>query len=281
MDKVYQQVVLHPASRKQEVLHTVSMKYTSMFLEIGRFQWKQLPMKTAVAVEICQRTLKLKVPPHELVQKDRMRDILKQAFSCVKSEFSTKITLPYFSKDKETLLQTDASKKGFAVVLVQDNKPLTPSEKNYLYGGHFTPQSNQKPLVKLFIKYLCELSLRIQIITIHSWQYNFNSPQECICKHKNESEYALSRVSPQDVEPNMEQESPIVTVNTLTNFQGKEKIALMEETAKDPELYALHKLISERWPPKRSNVPDNMKDYWNYRMNLQWKMESYSKATSS
>ena len=56
------------------------MKYISMFLEIGRFHWKQLPMKTAVAVEIFQRTLKLKVPPHELVQKDRMTDILKQAF---------------------------------------------------------------------------------------------------------------------------------------------------------------------------------------------------------
>ena len=86
---------------------------------------------------------------------------------------------------------------------------------------------------------------------------------------KNESEYALSRVSPQDVEPNIEQESPIFTVNTLTNFQeGEEKMALMEETAKDPELSALHKLISEGWPPKRSNVPDNLKDYWNYRDEL-------------
>ena len=45
-------------------------------------------------------------------------------------------------------------------------------------------------------------------------------------------------------------------------------MALMEETAKDPELSALHKLISEGWPPKRSNVPDNLKDYWNYRDEL-------------
>ena len=134
-----QQVVLHPASRKQEVPHTASIKYTSTFLEIGRFQWKQLPMETAVAVEIFKRILKLKVPPHELVQKDRIIDILKQSSSCVKFEFSTKITLPYLSKDRVTLLQTDASKKGFGAVLVQDNKPvyytsstLTPSEKNYL-----------------------------------------------------------------------------------------------------------------------------------------------------
>ena len=55
-------------------------------------------------------------------------------------------------------------------------------------------------------------------------------------------------------------------VNTLTNFQeGEEKMALKLETVKDPELSALHKLISEGWPPKRSSVPDNLKDYWNYR----------------
>ena len=76
---------------------------------------------------------------------------------------------------------------------------------------------------------------------------------------------ALSKVSPQDVEPNIEQESPIFAVNTLTNFQeGEEKMALMEETVKDSELSALHNLISEEWPPKRSSVPDNLKDYWNY-----------------
>ena len=86
---------------------------------------------------------------------------------------------------------------------------------------------------------------------------------------KLESEHALSRVSPQDVEPNIEKESPIFTVNTLTNFQeGEEKMALKEETAKDPELSVLHKLISEGWPPKRSSVTDNLKDYWNYRDEL-------------
>ena len=83
----------------------------------------------------------LSSPLHNLIQKDanyRITNIHKQAFACIKYEFSAKITLPYFSKDKETLLQTDASKKGFGTVLIQDNKPVyfvsrtrTPSEKNY------------------------------------------------------------------------------------------------------------------------------------------------------
>ena len=45
-------------------------------------------------------------------------------------------------------------------------------------------------------------------------------------------------------------------------------MAFKLETAKDPELSTLHKLISEGWPPKRSSVPDNRKDCWNYRDEL-------------
>ena len=53
-------------------------------------------------------------------------------------------------------------------------------------------------------------------------------------------------IPPQDVEPNIEQESLIFAVNTLTKFQEREKkTVLKEETAKDPEFSALHKLISE------------------------------------
>ena len=47
MDKGYWQVILHPESRK----------YTCMALDIGRFQWKRLPMGTVVASDIFQRKL--------------------------------------------------------------------------------------------------------------------------------------------------------------------------------------------------------------------------------
>ena len=47
MDKGYWQVVLDPESRK----------YTTMVLDIGRFQWKRMPMGTAVASDIFQRKL--------------------------------------------------------------------------------------------------------------------------------------------------------------------------------------------------------------------------------
>ena len=44
MDKGYWQVELHPNSRK----------YTCMALNIGRFQWKRLPMGTVVASDVFQ-----------------------------------------------------------------------------------------------------------------------------------------------------------------------------------------------------------------------------------
>ena len=47
MDKGYWQVVLDPESRK----------YMIMALDIGRFQWKHMPMGTAVASDIFQRKL--------------------------------------------------------------------------------------------------------------------------------------------------------------------------------------------------------------------------------
>ena len=72
-------------------------------------------MGTVVATEIFQRKLdersatKLyhrdtqKSLLHDLIQKDahyKITDIHKQAFACIKSEFSEKISLPYFRLTK-------------------------------------------------------------------------------------------------------------------------------------------------------------------------------------
>ena len=62
----------------------------------------------------------------------------RSAFAALKNEFKKTIVLPYFDKYKDTILQTDASKKGFGAVILQDNNPvyyasytLTSVEKNY------------------------------------------------------------------------------------------------------------------------------------------------------
>ena len=240
MDKGYWQVVLHPESRK----------YTYMAFDIGRYQFKRLPMGSKVASNIFQRMLdsvyiglpgvtgiaddmvifgrneeehdrnlilflettrknalvlnkrklqfkkeevsffghrwnstgispdpkktesilKMQFPPdkesmhsflglvnflnrytprlaelcsplRKLIVKDSHYspgDPEHAAFDAIKAEFQKKIILPYFDRNKETILQTDTSKKGFGAVILQEEQPiyyasraLTSAEKNY------------------------------------------------------------------------------------------------------------------------------------------------------
>ena len=46
-----------------------------------------------------------------------------QLIDAIKAEFKKKIILPYFDRNKETILQTDASKKGFGAVILQEEQP--------------------------------------------------------------------------------------------------------------------------------------------------------------
>ena len=204
MDKGYWQVVLHPESRK----------LTCMAFDIGRYQFKRLPMGSKVASDIFQRMLYsvyIGLPGVTGIADDMV----------IKAEFKKKIILPYFDRNKETILQTDASKKGFGAVILQEEQPiyyalraLTSAEKNYqnlereaqaavwgmekfhyfLYGRKFILQTDQKPLVSIFRKHMIDVSPRIQRITIRAWQYGF-VPQH-IPGRINVIADSLSRVTP-------------------------------------------------------------------------------------
>ena len=67
------------------------------------------------------------VPLWSLILKDAHYNITEEhrsAFAALKNEFRKTIVLPYFNKYKDTILQTDASKKGFGAVIIQDNNPV-------------------------------------------------------------------------------------------------------------------------------------------------------------
>ena len=80
-------------------------------------------------------------PLRKLILKDvhyNVNEEHRNAFLEIKEEFKKKIILPYFDKSAETILQMDASKKGFSAVILQcgqaiyfASRSLTPAELNY------------------------------------------------------------------------------------------------------------------------------------------------------
>ena len=216
------------------------------------------------------------------------------AFDAIKAEFKKKIILPYFDRNKETILQTDASKKGFGAVILQEEQPiyyasraLTSAEKNYqnlereaqaavwgmekfhyfLYGRKFILQTDQKPLVSIFRKHMIDVSPRIQRITIRAWQYDF-VPQH-IPGRINVIADSLSRVTPLEFQDS-NAEKDILAVNFLqySSVEERERDEVLQETSKDKELQSLKHYISTGWPAKRSQIPVFLHPYWNYRDEL-------------
>ena len=221
---------------------------------------------------------------------------VKVAFSKTKEEISKNVTLPYFNPKSETTLQTDASKKGLGAVILQNSKPvmfasraLTGAEKNYqnlereylamiwgmekfhyfLYGKHFTLETDQKPLVSIYRKHMVEILPRIQRLVVRSFPYQpFN------IQYRRGKEIplvdALSRVSPTPVEEDGIQ-LPIVAVNLITSnipVSSSEIDLIHGETAKDPTLNLLRHYIQMGWPVDRRMLPCEIHTFWNYREDL-------------
>ena len=84
----------------------------------------------------------LSEPLREICRQDtefQLKKSVHVAFLKTKEEISKNITLPYFNPRSDTILQTDASKKGLGAVILQDLRPvmfalraLTGAEKKYL-----------------------------------------------------------------------------------------------------------------------------------------------------
>ena len=243
------------------------------------------------------RLAELCSPLRKLILKDSHYspgDSEHAAFGAIKAEFQKKIILPYFDRNKETILQTDASKKGFGAVILQEEHPIyyasrahTSAEKNYqnlerkaqaavwgmekfhyfLYGRKFILQTDQKPLVSIFRKHMIDVSPRIQRITIRAWQYEFE-PQH-IPGRINIISDALSRVTLLEFQDS-NAEKDILAVNFLqySSIEERERDEVLQETSKDKELQSLKHYTSTGWPAKRSQIPVFLHPYWNFRDEL-------------
>ena len=132
----------------------------------------------------------------------------------------------------------------------------------FLYGRKFILQTDQKPLVSIFRKHMIDVSPRIQRITIHAWQYEFE-PQH-IPGRNNVISDALSRVTPLEFQDS-NAEKDILAVNFLqySSIEERERDEVLQETNRQrtPITKALHfyRLASEEKPD--SGVPSSLLEF--------------------
>jgi hypothetical protein len=124
-----------------------------------------------------------------------------KAMSDIKELLTNAPVLQYFDVNKETTLQTDASKSGLGAVLLQDGHPiayaskaLSETEQNYpqidkellaivfgcekfhgyVYGRPINIQTDHNPLVSIVKKELHKASPRLQRLLLRLLKYNIN-----------------------------------------------------------------------------------------------------------
>ena len=145
------------------------------------------------------------------------------AFDKLKSLVCEDTTLRYFNTKKPVTIQVDASGKGLGAALIQDDGPvafaskvLTPTEQHYannerellacifgaecfrtyVFGRHFTIESDHKSLEQISMKNLADAPVHLQRMLLRLQDYDFT------IKYRPGEEMViadtLSRYSPED-----------------------------------------------------------------------------------
>ena len=123
----------------------------------------------------------------------------QQAFKKIKTALTTLPVLMYFDKDKDHIIQTDASKTGLGAVLLQEGQPivyasrtLTETEKrysnierellgvvfglerlhHYTFGSQITVETDHQPLTSIWKKTIANSSPRLQRLLLRLAQYD-------------------------------------------------------------------------------------------------------------
>lgn len=234
----------------------------------------------------------LTAPLRELQKKDvdfQWHSSYQAAMDRIKAAIIDDATLRYFDVNKEVTIQVDASQVGLGAVLLQEGKPvayaskaLTPTEQryanieremlavvfgaekfhNYVYGRHFTIESDHKPLEAITKKALADTPVRLQrmLLRMQGYDYTLNYKQgkEVLIAD------ALSRYNPCEGE----EIALEVTIHSLINMSENAKSSFQQEISTNPEMKELTRLIIDGWPEDIKAVPKLLRPYWKYRESL-------------
>ena len=209
-------------------------------------------------------------------------------FDKLKSLVCEDTTLRYFNMKKPVTIQVNASGKGLGAALIQDDGPvafaskvLTPTEQcyannerellacvfgaerfqTYVFGRHFTIESDHKSLEQISMKNLADAPVRLQRMLLRLQDYDFT------IKYRPGEEMVIAdtllRYSPED--------TPEILLDIFVNhvyIDAEKKRDYQLAIKDDPLLSALADTIITGWPDDIKGVPKALWPYHGQRDSL-------------
>ena len=216
------------------------------------------------------------------------------AFEKTKTALTTLPVLAYFDKNKDHIIQTDASKTGLGAVLLQEEQPvvyasrtLTDTEHrysnierellgvvfglerlhHYTFGKPITVETDHQPLTSIWKKTIATSSPRLQRLLLRLAQYDVNI--KYLRGRENVIADALSRVTANKIDQtdcidslgNIER-IPVHQITQTAPASPERLQELQEATEMDPLLKLLIKTVQEGWPQIIKDCPHSIQSYW-------------------
>ena len=193
----------------------------------------------------------------------------------------------YFDKDKDHIIQTNASKTRLGAVLLQEGQPiiyasrtLTETEKrysnierellgvvfglerlhHYTFGSQITVETDHQLLTSIWKKTIANSSPRLQRLLLRLAQYDVHI--EYLRGRENIIADALSCVGPlapesQDYTTSLSnvEKIPVHQLTQITPASTARLEDLCEATTKDHQLQLLIRAVHKGWPSSSKTVP--------------------------
>ena len=212
-----------------------------------------------------------------------------KAFREIKDNICKANTLAYFNPNEPAVLKVDASLYALGAALTQNGKPVAYASKSltetesryanierellacvfgaerfntYLYGKHFTIESDHKPLEMIYKKNLTAAPARLQRMLLRLQRYDYDIRN--VPGREMTLPDSLSRLPKSSVDPELELNLKVCYVQ----FSTPKLAQLRNETDKDQELIILKRFISRGFPDSRREIPPEIRHYWSYRDQL-------------
>ena len=216
------------------------------------------------------------------------------ALTKIKEVISSPSVLSYFDPSKTSTIQADASKHGLGACLFQQGKPiasasrsLTSSKSNYaqiekellaivfacekfhqfINGFPTKVHSDHKPLKAIYTRPLCSVPPRLQRMLLRLQKYDLSVKYvsgkllhvaDTLSRaHATNSSHS----SPHDCDMDLAVHQFVLHLP----IAEQQKEELRTATSTDKVLQQLLQILNVGWPNNMTNVPQDVREYWNAR----------------